>query len=186
LQILPSKAGPRVVLGLGPDLQPQGNWTVVYQRNSHVGAELAAGYRRMALARKHQQVIEQALAQFRRRSRRKTWTSALAGIGGQRELGHQQQPAAHIPQTQIHFAGLIGKNPIVKHAFNKPLDLQLAIPTFRAGQYQKPGPNGADLATFDIHVRFGNALKQCNHRRSILFYCPEGAGYDIYMPEALQ
>src|SRR5271163_2134243 len=83
-------------------------WTYVGQRHLHMGAKNTACHASMLGASGRDQYVEQAAAQIRCRRSGKARPESLGGIGGQRELRHQQQLAPDLREAQVHFPGRIG------------------------------------------------------------------------------
>src|SRR5580692_1920108 len=100
--------------------QPDGYWAVVGQRHLHMRPENAACHATMLGASGRDEYVEQTAAQIRRRRAGKAWPESLGGIGGQRELRHQQQLALDRREAQVHFPGRIGENSILQKALEQP------------------------------------------------------------------
>ena len=72
--------------------------------------------------RRVQQLSNSSAASAGGRGGGKPGAVALAGVGRQRELGHQQQAAAGVPQRQVHAPGGVGEHAIVEQPLQQALD----------------------------------------------------------------
>ena len=144
-------------------MQPERYRPVIDQPNLHMGTEAAGCNPRVRSAGEFHQPAEPASAIRGRGSRGETGPHSLAGVGGQRELWDQQQPAASVGKGQIHLALGVGKNPVTEQPLAHPLRLRFAIAGFDRDQHQQAGIDGADRFVVDGDRCGGDALEEGDH-----------------------
>jgi len=128
-----------------------------------MGAELARFNPRVLRACQRQQFGEALSAERRRRRGAEARAQAAAGIGGQRELRHQQQAAAGVLERQVHAPFAVAEHAVAQQLLQQPLDLRRAVIGLNADQGQQAGLDAAGAAVVDIDARFGDALDQGDH-----------------------
>jgi hypothetical protein len=128
-------------------LQPESDRSVVAQRHLHVGAKFASGDDRVLLPGQLHKQVEQLSTQVRRCGRAEAGAVAAPSIGRQRELRHQQQPAALLAEVEIHFPVAIRKHPVCQQSFQQSLSLSRCVTLFNTQQHQQAGANPANFGT---------------------------------------
>src|SRR5215472_7077545 len=106
------KRPPSIRRPRGRHPQPEGHRAVVDEPHLHVRAEHTATHGGVERRGPHAEMAEQALALGRRRGRGEARTLALAGVGGQGELRHQEEAALHLAEVQVHAPLGIREHPV--------------------------------------------------------------------------
>ena len=111
-------------------------------------------------------MVEQPLALGRRRGAGKARPAAAAGIGGQGELGDQQQAAADVLQGQIHALLAVGEHPVLQQSLKHATAGGLVIRRFDTHQDQQARAYGADRMALDLDAGAADPLQQRLHSAS--------------------
>src|SRR5690554_330088 len=125
--------------GKGRDTQQQGHGSIVDQTDLHISSKAPLrDAQRLAGGVTHA-VIEQSPSILGRSRRRETRPGALARVGGERELRHQQQIAASVEKAAIHAPFGILEHPVAEQPIDQTLGLCLTVATLDGNEDQKPG-----------------------------------------------
>src|SRR5690606_21907724 len=133
------------------------------QVHLHVGAKAAAGHLAMLVAGPVQQVVEQLLAQRRRRGGGKARAQATFRVRRQGELGDQQQAALHVLERAVHLAVLVGEHPVVEQLVQQLVGSRRGVMGLDADQYQQPLVDGTDHLAGHLHAGGPYPLNQPLH-----------------------
>ena len=103
---------------------------------------------------------------FRRSRRGEARPIALARIGRQRELRHQQQAAcfrSEIAKRSVHASGFILEHPIVQQPLEQPIDFSIAILGFDAHQDKQAAVDCRHDLSVDFDAGAPHPLQQADH-----------------------
>jgi hypothetical protein len=107
--------------------------------------------------------LEHRAALVRRGRGTEAWAVALPGIGSERELRYEQQPAVDIGQAPVHFIILIRKYPVIDQAFGEPFHIRIGIEFFDRDQCKNAGLNFGDSVPSNRDAGLRHALNKCDH-----------------------
>jgi hypothetical protein len=131
-----------------------------------VGAELTGSDQGVAGARRVDQAIEHRPGVRRLGGGREARPSAAVGIGGQGELGHQQQAAAGVGKAQVHAPIGIVEHAVAEYPLGHALRLRRGVARLHADQHQQARPDLADGSAGDADAGLGDPLQQRQHAQS--------------------
>ena len=132
----------------------------------HVGTEATTGHNRVLTLCLAQQIVEQFGAEGRWRSRRKARAHAVAGVGGQGELRHQQQATTDILERTVHLALFVAEHPVVQQFVQQLVGMLRRIFRLDRHQRQQPLVDGADDFPRHLNPGAAHALDQPLHASS--------------------
>jgi hypothetical protein len=110
------------------------------------------------------EIGEQPLARARIGGRGEARAHALPGIRRERELGHQQEPAADVLEAPVHLPRDVRKDPIVEQTVYQAFGLDLGVPSLDGYQHEQPDADLGDGRVPDLDARLGYALQEAYHR----------------------
>ncbi len=125
----------------------------------HIRAELPGGGLRPGLAGLLHQIVEQLLGLLRWCGGGEAGAQALAGIGGEGELGYQQQPALHILHRAVHAPFAIGKHPVVEQFVQQPVGAGPVVLRLDADQHQQALIDSPDNLPGDLDPGLADPLQ---------------------------
>ena len=101
---------------------------------------------------------EQVPALVRLGGPRESRPVALGRIGGQGELGNQQQFAADITKTQIHPSLSVCENPKCEQTLQQPNSFPLRVAALHTHEHSEPSANAGNSLALHDDVRVAHSL----------------------------
>src|SRR5690554_5469095 len=163
VQFMASAGFRRCVCGRGPDVQWNGDWPVIDQRDLHIGTKFAACHFGMQRPRLLHEVIAHCLTVLGWRGGSETRPIAFVSVGSQGELAHDQQAAAYVLNTAVHPAVFVGKDAQLEYFLQQDVCLCMCIGRLGAEQNQQAGADAANELALYGHARLRNALQNAQH-----------------------
>ena len=106
--------------------------------------------------------VPNSVRRLRVRGGAESGACALVGVGGQRELRHQQQAAADIGERQIHAPGLVFEDPVAEHALEQAFGAAPAASSrWTPMSARMPRPMLPTMRCVDGDLRLADPLNQC-------------------------
>src|SRR5690606_16176914 len=151
-------------LGPGSGLEQERHRAIVGQADHHMGTE-APGFhpRRMDPPAFTDQIVEDPFSFGRRHRGAEARTQPGAGVGGQRELAHQQQTASGVGQRQVHPPLPVGEDPVADQAPGHLLHLGRSVARLDPHQGEQSGTDGAHGFAVDGDRSGAGALDEDEH-----------------------
>ncbi len=137
-------------------------------------AELTGLNGRVLFLRECDKTIEQSPTYIRWRGRREPGPQAMPRVGRQRELRHQQQFAANLLQTEVHFAAFVVENPVFQNSGEQLPAALWRIGRLNTDQDQQACADLADDLIVDANCSGGDALQEANHGKMRGLFPPTG------------
>ena len=103
---------------------------------------------------------------------------AIAFFGScvQGELAYQQNIAAGLFYGEVHYAGIVIKDPQIDHFSAEPVGIFCNVGVFNTDQHEQPFPDGCFQMTFDADSRMAYTLDNNPHFLCEDTCCREEAG----------
>jgi len=136
---------------------------VVDERDLHVGPELTRCDSGVKLTNRFDQAVEQPASGFRVGGGREAGPQTLAGVGGQSELGHQQNATVDIADAQVHLAPGVAEYTVGQQTFREAARLIRRIALLDRDQRQQTPADAAHGGSIDADFGFRDALDDGDH-----------------------
>lgn len=103
----------------------------------HVGGEDAGGDARAACANDVDETREHRLSEMRRHGRVETRASPAGGVGGEGEVGDQEQVGAGVEHAQVHLVCVIAEDADVDEFVRDPEKVGVGIGGLESGEHDE-------------------------------------------------
>ena len=116
---------------------------------------------------------EQRLSNCRGSGSGEPWPVTLRGVCGQRELRHQQQPAADLPQVEVHPPFGIGEDAVGEHPLEQARRGRGSVAGLDADQREQAAVDRADRLPVHLDMGAADALNESDHRLAAVQAAPQ-------------